>query len=156
MKRVLLSLLLLCAACSKAPEKAPEAPPAKAAPAVTLPADQKALIDAAAAVRAAPDDQTVYKRFCDLFEAQKTFDGWHASITDSQVSTVNGSIDVTFDIGHLRLEQVVQMNDPLHTTLTDLDGRQSVFISGSFPHRDGAAECGYYRGTLNIVLSKVQ
>ncbi len=155
MKRFL-PLLLLCAACSKAPQKAPEAVPAKAAPAVTLPADQKALIDAVAAVRAAPDEQAAYKRFCDMFEAQKTFDGWHATIADSQVSTVNDSIDVTFDIGHLRLEQVVQTTDPLHTALTDLDSRQDVLISGSFPHRDGAAECGYYRGTLNIVLSKVQ
>lgn len=158
MRRILLPLLLLCAACSKAPEKPSEAgkPSVPSAGVPAPPADQAALITAVAAVRAAPDDQAAYKRFCDMFEALKTFDGWRATIADSQVSTINSSIDVTFDIGHVRLEQVVQTTDPVHTTLTDLDGREDVLISGSFPHRDGAAECAYYRGTLNVVLTKVQ
>ena len=151
-------IFLLCAACSKAPEK-PAAPAYSAQPAAmapSLPADQQAFVQQVAAVRAAPDDQAVYKHFCDAFLKLKTFDGWRATITDAQVSAVNDSIDVTFDIGHVKLEQVVQTSDPLHTALTDLDGRQDVLISGSFPHRNGRDECAYYRGTFSIALTRVQ
>lgn len=157
MKRFL-PLLLLCAACSKAPEKPPEtAQPGQPAPAApSLPQDQQAFVEQVAAVRAAPDDQAVYKQFCDSFLALKSFSGWRATIIDSQVSAINDSIDVTFDIGHVKLEQVVQTSDPLHTALTDLDGRQDVLISGTFPHRNGRDECAYYRGTFSIALSKVQ
>lgn len=157
MKRVLLPVLLLCAACSKAPQKPAESvPTATPAVAPNMPADQQAFTSQVVAVRAAPDDQVVYKQFCDSFLALKTFDGWRATITDSQVSAVNNSIDVTFDVGHVRLEQVVQTTDPLHTALSDLDGRQDVLISGSFPHSNGRDECAYYRGTFTIALTKVQ
>ncbi|WP_443749589.1 hypothetical protein [Asticcacaulis solisilvae] len=157
MKRFL-PVLLLCAACSKAPEKPAEAspPPAPVAVIAAPPADQAALIQAVVAVRAAPNDQAAYARFCDAFETLKGFDGWRATIADSQVSTVNGSVDITFDIGHVRLEQVVQKTDPVYPAIEALNGRQDVVISGTFPHRNGRDECAYYRGTFTVALTKVQ
>ena len=155
--RRFLPLLLLCVACSKAPEKPSETVrPTQPVAAASLPQDQQAFVEQVAAVRAAPDDQAVYKQFCDSFLALNAFDGWRATISDSQVSAINDSIDVTFDIGHVRLEQVVQTSDPMHTALTDLDGRQDVVISGTFPHRNGRDECAYYRGTFSIALTRVQ
>lgn len=155
--RRFLPLLLLCAACSKAPPKPPEpTPPAPAAVIAAPPADQAALIQAVAAVRATPDDQAAYARFCDAFETLKGFDGWRATVTDTQVSTVNGSVDITFDIGHVRLEQVVQKADPVYPAIAGLTNRQEVLISGSFPHRNGRDECAYYRGTFSITLTRIQ
>jgi len=160
----LLPLLLLCAACSKAPQKPSGADASqKFQPNIeshevsdVLPPDQQALIDQAAALRAKPDDAELYNRFCDTFMKQTAFDGWRARITDTQVSTVNGAVDVTFDIGHVRLEQVMQANDPVRTDMADTAGREDVLISGTFPHGQGRDECTYYRGTLSVKLTKVQ
>ncbi len=162
MKRFL-PLLLLCAACSKAPHGQHAETQQKLLPGNekqegmdVLPPDQQAFIDQAAALRAKPDDAELYNRFCDTFMNQKTFDNWRARMTDTQVSTVNGSIDVTFDIGHVHLEQVVQASDPVRTDMADVAGREDVVISGTFPHRQGRDECTYYRGTLSVNLTKVQ
>jgi hypothetical protein len=162
--RRFLPLLLLCAACSKAPQRPSGADASqKFQPNIenhevsdVLPPDQQALIDQAAALRAKPDDADLYNRFCDIFMKQKTFEGWRARITDTQVSTVNGSVDVTFDIGHVHLEQVVQASDPVRTDMADAAGREDVLISGTFPHRQGRDECTYYRGTLAVNLTKVR
>ncbi|MBW8735167.1 MAG: hypothetical protein JF571_12860 [Asticcacaulis sp.] len=161
--RRFLPLLLLCAACSKAPH-GPHAEGAKTLqPGMekqdgldVLPPDQQALVDQAAALRAKPDDAALYNRFCDTFMNQKTFNGWRARVSNTQVSTVNGSIDVTFDIGHVHLEQVVQASDQVRTDLADTASREDVVISGTFPHRQGRDECTYYRGTLSVALTRVQ
>ena len=162
MKRVL-PLLLLCAACSKAPHHPQSDAAQKFQPGSekqegmeVLPPDQQAFVDQAAALRAHPDDADLYNRFCDTFMNQKTFDGWRARVTDTQISTVNGAIDVTFDIGHVRLEQVVQANDPVRTDIANAASREEVVISGTFPHRQGRDECTYYRGTLAVNLTRVQ
>ena len=160
MKRFL-PLLFLCAACSKAPQKPAEAVDLQASvekrdPSAQEPSDQQALVGQASALRARPDDADLYNRFCDTFMNLKTFEGWRARISDTQVSTVNGSVDITFDIGHVRLEQVVQASDPVHAHLAALAGRDDVIISGTFPHRQGRDECTYYRGTLSVNLTRVQ
>ena len=154
-----LALLLLCAACQKAPEAPPLPAPAAtpSAPAAKLPSDQADLVALIGAVKADPKNENAYNRFCAAFENIKTFESWDVTVADSRVSTVNNSVDITFDIGgHVRLEQVVQTTDPVYAAIANLHGRNAVRISGSFPHRDGSSECGYYTGTFTIALTKVQ
>ena len=152
-----LALLLLCVACHKAPETPATPATAPASPTVKLPSDQAKLVGLITAVKADPKDEGAYNAFCAIFENTKTFDNWDATVVDSRISTVNNSVDITFDVGgHVRLEQVVQTTDPVYAAISGLHGRNAVRISGSFPHRDGASECGYYTGTFTIALTKVQ
>ena len=152
-----LALLLLCAACHKAPEAPTAQAPASASPAVKLSPDQAKFVGLITAVKADPKDEGAYNAFCAAFENTKTFENWDATVVDSRISTVNNSVDITFDIGgHVRLEQVVQTTDPVYAAIANLNGRTAVRISGSFPHRDGSSECGYYTGTFTIALTKVQ
>ena len=160
-----IALVLLCAACDKPaatksvqPETPNAAPVATSAQtSVSLPTEQSELIRSIAATKADPKDEAAYNRFCTGFEKMTAFENWDATVSDSRVSTVNGAVDITFDIGgHVRFEQVVQKTDPVYPAIANLHGRNLVRISGTFPHRDGAAECGYYTGTFTIALTKVQ
>lgn len=150
--------VLLCTACDRAP--VPASAPATPA-AADLPSDQSSLIGL---IRAAKADHAAFDRFCSTFQQMKTFDNWGADVADVQISTVNDSIDITFDGGHhgeasgadhVRLETVVQKTDPLFKAVSGLSVGDAVRLSGHFPHSGGADECGYYRGTFTVALSAV-
>ncbi len=154
-----LLLVLVCAGCDRAP--VPASAPDHAKAAVDLPQDQTSLIGLIRGVKA---DASTFDHFCSAFQQMKTFDNWGADVADVQISTVNNSIDITFDAGHhgqpsgadhVRLETVVQKGDALYPAVEALTVGDAVRLSGRFPHSNGADECGYYRGTFTVNLTGV-
>ena len=163
MKRLIATTaLLLCAACSqKAPSDAPQSVQPASAPAsaaaAEMPADQANLVKLIAAVDANQKDEAAFNRFCDTFEKTPGFNGWSGTVADVQTSTVNGSIDITFDMGrHLRLEPVVQKSDPVYGAVAALNEGQAVTLSGRFSHNAGSSECTYYLGSFAVSLTNVK
>lgn len=151
----LLAVLVLCSACDKTPETAPDKTvpsPAKPASSIqaALPVEQAAFMRGVALTEAAgPNDQG----FCAEFQKTASFDNWIGTIEDFRTSTVNGSIDITFDMGGVLFEQVVQKTDPLYASVEPLLVGARVQLSGQFSHGNG--ECGYSLRTISIGLTKV-
>jgi len=146
-----LGLALACAACGKAPE-----PPAKTtvvagAPgshvAPEVPADQLVLVKAIAAGRNDPD-------FCVTFQATRAFQDWAVKIGDFRTSTINRSIDITFEAGDsVLLEQVVQTTDALYPSIEALRVGETARISGAFTHGNG--ECGFRLGVIGVKVAQI-
>ena len=149
-----LGLALICTACGKAPDQTakPEAVQAKPIAKTPIdvpgaPADQVDLVSAISTGRNDGD-------FCVIFQKTAGFPDWVVKISDFRTSTVNSSIDITFDAGHnVQMEQVVQTTNPLYATIAALRMRDTVRISGTFTH--GNSECGYQLGIIGVHLSKV-
>lgn len=141
------ALCLVLAACNKpaVPAQVPApAPPATspAAPAVAATAspEQAALV----AVIAADD--------CDKFRQAAAFKDWAVTVNDAYVSTVNGSIDITFVAGpHVILEQVVQTKDPVFAAVAALRPGEAATVSGRFAHGNG--ECSYRLDKVSVALT---
>lgn len=162
---------LMCAACSReAPSDAPKSvapasapvsaaapvPAQVSAPVSPMPADQARLLALIAAVDAKPKDEAVFNRFCTTFQGMKGFDGWTATVIDAQTSTVNGAIDITLSFGkHLKIEPVVQKDDPVYPAVEALGVNDAVTLSGQFSHNKGSSECTYYLSSFAGSLTKV-
>ncbi|EGF92820.1 hypothetical protein ABI_12580 [Asticcacaulis biprosthecium C19] len=143
---VVLNLAFLLAACDKAPEPEP-------APVVTAEVVPQAQAEFVAAVDLT-DDQAGIDKFCSEFVRTPGFESWVVTVRESQVSTLNRSVGITFDAGTgVKLEQVVQADNPLHGAVERLLIGDKVTISGEFTHGNG--ECGYSLDTFGIRLSKV-
>ncbi len=158
------ALLSLCAACSRqAPSDAPQSIPPAAAPAqnatpvTTLPAEQANLLKLIAAVDANPKDEGVYNSFCGTLEKTPGFDGWTGTVSDIETSTVDGAVDITFDMGkHLRFEPVVQKAEAVYPAVAALIVGDHVTLSGKFSHNKGSNECTYYLGSFAVHLTRVK
>ncbi len=150
----LLAVMVLCSGCDKAPESAP-APveaPRKAAVAVSpRPAAQEAFIRGVALAESGGADG---QAFCAEFQKTQGFENWIGTIADFRTSTVNGSIDITFDMGGVRFEQVVQKSNPAYASVESLLVGARAELSGQFSH--GNSECGYSLRTISIGLKKVR
>ncbi|ESQ93536.1 hypothetical protein ABAC460_00270 [Asticcacaulis sp. AC460] len=145
---VIVGVLACLVACEKAPEPAP-APAVK----VEVPAVPQAQADFVAAIEAA-DDQAGIDKFCGDFAGMAGFEGWVVTVRESQVSTLNRSVGITFNAGDgVKLEQVVQADNPLHGAVERLLIGDQVTISGAFTHGNG--ECSYSLDTFGIRLSQV-
>ena len=146
---VILTLALVVAACDKAPEPAP-APAAK----VEAAAKPEAQTNFLAAV-GATSDQAGIDSFCADFAATPGFEAWSVTVRDAQVSTVNRSVMISFNAGDsVKLEQVVQADNPLHAAVDRLRIGDQVIISGQFTHGNG--ECGHSLDVFGIRLSAVK
>lgn len=135
---LLAALALLCAGCERdkavtGPQKAEEAPIMPYAP-PKMPQAQADFLSLAGS----PNSDA----FCATFAKTPGFDDWSARVTGNDISTVNGSVDVSFFIGgQVKLEEVVQKTDPMYATLSALRLNDEVRISGTFAHGNG--ECSY-------------
>jgi len=152
------ALVLLCAGCSR-PEgghasSAPAGnPPAAAA---AMPADQANLLTLIAEVDAHPKDEAAFNRFCTALEATPTFKDWTGTVSDVQISTVNGAVDITFTMGrHLKFEPVVQKTDAVYPAVEALSAGEAVTLSGRFSHNKGSSECTYYLSSFAVGLTAV-
>lgn len=93
--------------------------------------------------------------YCSKFQKVAGFADWTARVVDVRTSTINGAIDITFDVGNgIKLEQVMQKSNPLYPAVAKLKEQQKVRISGRFAHGNG--ECGYQMLTIGMALSKVK
>jgi hypothetical protein len=138
--------VLLLAACEKAPEPEP-APVVAAAVVPQAQTDFVTAVDKAQGAEAAT-------AFCRDFAGTAGFDGWVVTVRESQVSTLNQSVGITFDAGQgVKLDQVVQADNPLHGAVERLLIGDTVTISGTFTHGNG--ECSYALDSFGIRLSKV-
>ncbi len=149
-----LGLILVCTACSKAPDQSVKPEAVQAKPAEKMPVDMPdapaAQLDLVAAISAGRNDGN----FCVTFQKTAGFTDWAVKISDFRTSTVNSSIDITFDAGHnVQMEQVVQTTDPLYATIAPLRMRDMARISGTFTH--GNSECGYQLGIIGVHLSRI-
>ena len=143
---------LALAACGKpppeaAPKAASAAPEATPTPAATPvpPPDQAALVKQIAA-----DDPA----FCPAFQQTRTFDNWIVTVDDVETSTVNSSIDITFNAGsHVRLEEVVQTSDPVYPAVAQLHIGRTARLSGRFSHGNG--ECSYRLDKVGVIVTGV-
>jgi hypothetical protein len=155
----LVSLVLACAACSRqAPTDSPRAAPAVAAPAskAAMPQAQADLLKMIAAVDADPKDEAAFNRFCDTLQSTPDFTGWTGTVADVQTSTINGAIDITFNMGrHLKFEPVVQKTDAVYPAVAALEEGRAVTLSGHFSHNKGSSECTYYLSSFAVRLTKV-
>jgi len=94
--------------------------------------------------------------FCAEFRKIRIFTDWHAEVKDVRTSTIDGTIDIEFDLGRsIAIEDVVQKTDPLYATVEQLQIGEAVTVSGTFTHLNHDAECGYYFGPFGVALSKV-
>ncbi|MGZ3305198.1 MAG: hypothetical protein ACXU8U_04995 [Asticcacaulis sp.] len=131
---VLAAMPLLFSGCER--DTAATAPQA-AKPALQVPQMPKAEADFIALANG--KDSTA---FCDAFARTPGFEDWPAKVTGNDISTVNGSVDITFSIGgKVKLEEVVQKSDPLYETLSALRLDDRVRMTGRFAHGNG--ECTY-------------
>ena len=121
-----------------------------------MPKDQADLLKLIAAVDANPKDAAAFSRFCDTLEKTPDFTGWTGTVADVQTSTVNGAIDITFNMGrHLKFEPVVQKSDAVYPAVAALEEGQAVTLSGRFSHNKGSSECTYYLSSFAVSLTKV-
>ena len=122
-----------------------------------MPADQAHLLTLIAAVDANNKDEAAFNRFCDAFEKTPDFDGWTGKVADVQTSTVDGAIDITFNMGkHLRFEPVVHKADVVYAAVEALTTGDAVTLSGKFSHNKGSSECTYYLSSFAVSLTKVK
>ncbi|ESQ76030.1 hypothetical protein ABAC402_06180 [Asticcacaulis sp. AC402] len=135
------------AACEKAPEPAAAAKVEVSA----LPRTQTDFLTALAMT----SNPAGVDRFCTAFTTTPGFADWVATVRDSQTSTLNRSIGITFDVGDgIKLEQVVQADNSLHEAVERLLIGDKVTISGAFTHGNG--ECGYSLDSFGIRLSDIR
>jgi hypothetical protein len=121
-----------------------------------MPAAQANLLKLIAAVDANGRDEAAYNTFCDTFEKTPDFTGWTGTVADVQTSTVNGAIDITFNLGkHLKIEPVVQKADAIYPAVEALTVGDAVTLSGHFSHNKGSSECTYYLGGFAASLTRV-
>ncbi len=114
---------------------------------VTMPASPPEQIDVIKGARN-PD-------YCVMFQKVPGFSDWSAKVDDVQTSTVNGAIDISFDVGYgIKLEEVMQKSDPLYPAVAKLKMRQMVRLSGRFVHGNG--ECGYQMLSIGVALTSVK
>jgi hypothetical protein len=92
---------------------------------------------------------------CAQFQAVAGFSNYAGKVSDSWISTINGSVDVTINIGHgLAFEQIVQTSNPLYHTVQQLKTGQTVRMSGRFTHGNG--ECGYKLLKIGVALTSIK
>jgi hypothetical protein len=152
----LLAIMVLCSACDKDAQKTvvpADAPHGVVAPAAaaTVPAEQTAFTKG---VALAESGGPAGQGFCSDFQKMPGFENWIGTITDFRTSTINGAIDITFDMGGVRFEQVVQKANPVYASVEPLLVGARVQMSGQFSHGNG--ECGYSLRTISVGIKKVQ
>lgn len=103
----------------------------------------------------APADQKARPKSCVAFQKVPEFSNWVAKVSDAWISTLNGSVDVIFQVGGTRkFEQVMQTSNPLYPTVSKLRTGQLVRISGRYVHGNG--ECDYELAATGVVLTSVK
>lgn len=144
------ALVLLCTGCER--DKAVTAPHS-GDPVPQMPYVPPQMPQAQADFLSLAGTSTDSDTFCAAFVKIKGFDDWSARVTDNEISTVNGAVDISFAIGgKVKLEEVVQKSDPLYATLSALRLGDEVRISGTFAHGNG--ECSY-AGNFAVTVTKL-
>jgi hypothetical protein len=92
---------------------------------------------------------------CTQFQKVPGFTDFVGKVSDSWISTLNGSVDVTIYVGNgLAFEQIVQTSNPLYHTIQQLKIGQIVRMSGRFTH--GNSECDYKLLKIGVALTSVK
>jgi len=168
--RLSIPVLLCLAVAACGPKSVPggDTAPASApaASAAAVPPEQSAFVALPNSLRERADKASGEGRkkllseapdvFCAEFRKLKAFTDWQAQVKDVRTSTIDGTIDIEFDIGRsIAIEDVVQKTDLLYGTVEQLAVGEQVTLSGTFTHLNHDAECGYYFGPFGVALSSV-
>ncbi len=91
---------------------------------------------------------------CAAFQKVAGFSDWRGKVSDIEISSVTGQIDITVYIGGgLHVEQVVRTTDPIFQAVSAVHVDDEVRMSGRFVH--GNAECGYRLDDIGVTFDKI-